>query len=553
MSSRTSTSAPAIVCHELSFAWPDGTPVLDKLDATFDTGRTGLIGVNGSGKSTLLRLIAGELRPAGGTVRTSGDVGYLAQTVVLDVGRTVADLLGIAERRAALHAIEAGDASTHNFTVLADDWEVEERAHEQLRKLGLDGIGGEDRDVLDRRVDTLSGGEAVLMGLAGLLLRQSAITLLDEPTNNLDRSARQRLYRAVETWPGVLVVVSHDRELLERVDQIADLRDGTVRTFGGAFSAYVEQLEVEREAAERMVRVARADVKREQRQLAEAQVKLARRQRYAKNDFANKRRPKMVMKLRRQEAQVSAGKHRIEQEGKVEAARTALSSAEAVVRSDDHIRVDLPKTVVPAGRTVLRVGTGPRPLTIRGPERIALLGVNGSGKTTLLRDIIRASESPEGRAGTIEHGRVPTAYLPQRLDILDDDRSLLDNVRTVAPDAKPQEIRSQLARFLLTGDRVDQLAGTLSGGERFRVSLARLLLADPPPQLLLLDEPTNNLDLASIEQLADALTAYRGALIVASHDLPFLDELGITGWWTMENLRPRVATRPDEEDPGDLR
>lgn len=544
-------SAPVIVCHELSFAWPDGSSVLERLDAAFDAGRTGLIGVNGSGKSTLLRLIAGELQPTGGSVRTARDIGYLPQNLTLKGKNTVADLLGISEKRAALHAIEAGDASEANFTILADDWEVEERARDQLRELGL-GLADRDEDVLDRRIETLSGGETILAGLAGILLQRPAITLLDEPTNSLDRMGRERLYRAVDTWPGVLVVVSHDRELLERVDRIAELYDGTIRTFGGPFSAYLEQLEVEREAAERMVRTAKADVRRERRQLIEAQIKIARRQRYGRAATAQKKEPKIVMNARKRSAQVSAGKHRIQQEGKLEEAKAALNEAEAKVRSDERIRIDLPATAVPAGKTVLRVGAGPRPLTIRGPERIGLLGQNGSGKTTLLRSIVQAGHEADGRHGEIIHAGVPTAYLPQRLNILDDRSSLLDNVRAVAPNAKPQEIRAQLARLLLTGDRVDQLAGTLSGGERFRVSLARLLLAEPPPQLLLLDEPTNNLDLASVEQLADALAAYRGALIVASHDLPFLDEIGITGWWTMADLRPYATDRPEGGVPAPI-
>jgi ATPase subunit of ABC transporter with duplicated ATPase domains len=132
---------------------------------------------------------------------------------------------------------------------------------------------------------------------------------------------------------------------------------------------------------------------------------------------------------------------------------------------------------------------------------------------------------------------VPVGYLPQRLDVLDDARSVLDNVRAAAPGATPHEVRARLARFLVRGDRVDQLAGTLSGGERFRVSLACLLLADPAPQLLLLDEPTNNLDLDSVAELTDALAGYRGALLVASHDRRFLDGIGVRRWWRVEGIR----------------
>ncbi|MYS54167.1 ATP-binding cassette domain-containing protein, partial [Streptomyces sp. SID6013] len=217
-----STSPASLTCTSLSFAWPDGTAVFEGLDVAFGPGRTGLVGVNGAGKSTLLKLIAGQLTPTDGTVRAAGEVGHLPQNVTLDTALRVDEALGVADRRAALHAIEAGDASVEHFETLGDDWDVEERALATLGELGLGHLG------LDRTVGEISGGESVLLRLAALLLRRPDALLLDEPTNNLDVYARRRLYAAVRSWPGVLVVVSHNRELLELVDQIADLRSGTV-------------------------------------------------------------------------------------------------------------------------------------------------------------------------------------------------------------------------------------------------------------------------------------------------------------------------------------
>ncbi|CAM5612952.1 UvrABC system protein A [Streptomyces violaceorubidus] len=243
-----STSPASLTCTSLSFAWPDGTTVFEGLDVAFGPGRTGLVGVNGAGKSTLLKLIAGELTPADGAVRVTGEVGYLPQNVTLDTALRVDEALGIDGRRAALHAIEAGDVSEEHFETVGDDWDVEERALATLGGLGLGHVG------LDRTVGEVSGGESVLLRLAALLLRRPDVLLLDEPTNNLDVYARGRLYAAVESWPGVMVVVSHDRELLERVDQIADLRSGSVTWYGGNLTAYEEALAVEQEAAERMVR-----------------------------------------------------------------------------------------------------------------------------------------------------------------------------------------------------------------------------------------------------------------------------------------------------------
>ncbi|MEU6483805.1 ATP-binding cassette domain-containing protein [Streptomyces sp. NPDC046887] len=545
-----STFPTFITCTDLSFSWADGTEVLDGFQLAVGPGRTGLIGVNGSGKSTLLKLIAGELAPGGGTVRIAGEVGYLPQNATLDTGLRVDRALGIEATRAALHAIEAGDVREEHFAAVGDDWDVEERALAVLDQLGLGHIG------LDRTVGEMSGGECVLLRLAALLLARPDVLLLDEPTNNLDLYARRRLHAAVEAWSGVLVVVSHDRELLELVDRIADLRDGEVAWYGGGYSDYEEAVAAEQEAATRMVRVAEADVQRQKRELSDARVKLARRKRYGQKMFDTKREPKIVMNARKRAAQESAGKHRIMHQQKLAEARERLDEAVEAVRDDDEIRVELPYTAVPPGREVLllrelelrhgaRVRGG---LELRGPERIALIGRNGSGKTTLLRTIAGELEPVSGEA--VAH--VPLRYLPQRLDVLDDSLSVVENVARYAPEAGNNRIRARLARFLFRGARADQPAGTLSGGERFRAALAALLLAEPAPQLLMLDEPTNNLDLASVRALTAALEVYEGALIVAGHDVPFLESIGVTRWLLMEDgeLRPTSAEEVAERVDG---
>ncbi|MGW0392451.1 ABC-F family ATP-binding cassette domain-containing protein [Streptomyces sp. NPDC003042] len=533
--------APSFVtCSALSFDWPDGTPVFDGFDLAVGPGRTGLIGLNGCGKSTLLKLLAGELSPTGGRITIAGTIGHLPQNVTLDTTLRVDEALGIHATRTALHAIEAGEATEDHFAAVGDDWDVEERALATLDQLGLARIG------LDRTVGELSGGECVLLRLAALLIARPDVLLLDEPTNNLDLRARRRLYAAVESWSGVLVLVSHDRELLERVDQIADLRDGEVRWYGGDFTHYEDTLAAEQESAERMVRVAEADVQRQKRELADAHVKLARRKRYGQKMNDNKREPKIVMGARKRAAQESAGKHRIMHTEKLADARERLDQAVEAVRDDAEIRVELPATQVPRGRRVLTLSDLRLPhgatvageWEVRGPERIALVGGNGSGKTTLLRTIAGLIRPLSGEALT----HVPTRFLPQRLDVLDDDRSVVENVARFAPHATNNLIRARLAHFLFRGARAERAAGTLSGGERFRAALAALLLAQPAPQLLMLDEPTNNLDLASVRQLTDALESYEGALLVASHDVPFLESIGITRWLLLDgDLRATTA------------
>jgi ATPase subunit of ABC transporter with duplicated ATPase domains len=411
----------------------------------------------------------------------------------------------------------------------------------------------------------------VLTALSALLLRRPSVLLLDEPTNNLDLDARHRLYAAVEAWPGVMMIVSHDRALLALADQVADLSGGALRMYGGNLEAYEDMLATEQAAAMRAVTAASADVRRERRDLIESQVKQARRDRMGRALAASGSIPRMAAGGRKRAAQVSAGKSRDVALDRIADARARLTEAEDALRDDAAIRIALPGTAVPAGRTVLTVhgldgrwapwhgaagaagaagadlaGDAGRiaELIVRGPERVAITGPNGAGKTTLLRTIAGAPADGGSLAAVLVRRNAASGYLPQRLDILDEARTVVDNVRAVAPRASVNDVRAGLARFLFRGARADQVAGSLSGGERFRAVLAALLLADPPPQLLLLDEPTNNLDLASVRQLSQALSCYRGALVVVSHDVPFLHSIGITRWLYLDRTGRIADTEP---------
>jgi ATPase subunit of ABC transporter with duplicated ATPase domains len=527
LGSRTSSasSVSAISLTDVGFAWPDGVVALSGISATFGRGRTGLIGLNGSGKSTLLRLIRGELAPTMGSITPSGEVDYLPQSITLDTESTAADLLGIRAKLDALRAIESGDASSHNFELVGDDWDIEMLAGEAMRTAGLTVAD------LDRPVLALSGGETILVAIAGLRLRSAPIVLLDEPSNNLDRDARRRLADTITAWKGALVMVSHDVALLELMDDTAEIYAGQLTVFGGPYSELVGHLEAEQGAARQAQHVAEQIVKVEKRQRVETETKLTRRSQMGRKAFLEKRVPKIVANNRKSAAQVSAGKLRSEFDGKVRDARESLDAAERRVRSETLIHVDLPDPDVAAGRRLAQLTDGSREFVIQGPERVALIGPNGVGKTTLLEALAHpeTARAGAGRATAIAHtDRI--GYLTQRLDSLDGDASVLDNIRAAAPTVPPGLVRNRLPRFLIRGDSVERPVRGLSGGERFRVSLARLLLADPPPQLLVLDEPTNNLDLGSVDQLVSALTSYRGGLIVVSHDDAFLERLELTRW-----------------------
>lgn len=511
-----------LIFDHVDFSWDDGTQALHDICAVFSHGRTGLIGRNGSGKSTLLRLAAGELPVQSGTITAGGDIAYLPQNLTLEAARPVTDLLGVSRPMVALRSIEAGDADPKHFEILNDDWDVEARALAALEEIGIDG------GCLMRTVGQLSGGETMLAALAGIRMQRPRITLLDEPTNNLDRDARVRLYAMIESWPDSLIIASHDTQLLELMDQTAELYEHRLTVFGGPYSQWREWIDAEQSAAVQAERDAQKAVKKEQRQRIEAETKLARRQRYARSDYQNLRRPRMVMKLRAREAQVSAGKLRGQTRQSESAARSVLAAAEKRVRDDDSIRIDVPDPGLAASRRVARLSDGSRSWIIQGPERVALTGPNGSGKTMLLQRMLGDDPTAYSSnvAGQLHVDQV--GYLPQRIDGLAEHRSVLDNLRhNFKTGLTDDQLRHALARFHIRGTSVTHAVRSLSGGERFRVALAGLLLAEPPPQLLIMDEPANNLDIDTTEQLIAALRAYRGALLLVSHDEDLLARLDL--------------------------
>ena len=540
-----------IICSNLSYAWPDDTAVFEDLSFSVGGGRTGLVAPNGAGKSTLLKLIAGEYRPSGGTASVKGVLGYLPQSLPFVGDLTVAEVLGIAAVIRALDAVESGDASEDHFTTIGNDWDIEERTRAQLDGLGLGDVP------LTRRLHTLSGGEVVSLGLAAELLKRPDVLLLDEPTNNLDLDARRKLYGVLEDWNGCLLLVSHDRALLDRMDRIAELDRGEVRFFGGNFSEYEQAVHAAREVAEKNVRNAEQEVKREKREMQQARERAVRRASNAAGNLSNAGLPKIFAGTMKRRAQESAGKSNETHAARVSDARARLDEAGRALRDEQKISLELPGTNVPAGRTVfvgerMQVRYGERALfagegadlAIRGPERIALTGPNGAGKSTLLR-VINGELEPEAGWTKRADGRV--AYLSQRLDLLDLDRTVAENLAAFAPGMPQAQRMNLLARFLFRGSRIHLPVGVLSGGERLRATLACVLCAEPAPQLLLLDEPTNNLDLVSVGQLEGALSAYQGAFVVVSHDERFLAEIKVDRWLRLSGGRLLETGAPNSE------
>ncbi|MFW2512763.1 ABC-F family ATP-binding cassette domain-containing protein [Demequina sp. SO4-13] len=515
----------------LTFQWPDGAPVLAGASGSVSSGLTAIVGANGSGKSTLLRLLAGELSPGSGVVSISGTRAYVPQDVALEADARADAVMGLTSVRAALRSIEHGSTDPVHYDTVGDHWDVEESAAATLAVLGLPA------DTLDRTVGELSGGEVTLLALASAVHSRPDVLVLDEPTNNLDAEATERVIDALASRRGATLIVSHDRALLARVDAIGELRRGSLRWFGGNVDAYEAALEAERFGAEADLRSARAQMARQHRELRTQVEGAGRRQREGARKAKQAGLPAIVAGAQKRSSQESQARATKVHEERLGAARTRLDKAADAAAQDKEIRVELAETDVPARRDVARfdscvLPTGTRvDASVQGPERIVLAGRNGSGKTTLLRTLLGEVAPSAGTASAL----VPVGYLPQRLDVLDPQASVVDNVRTRARGATPHEVREALARFLFRGAAGDAVADTLSGGERLRAVLACTLLARPAPQLLLLDEPTNNLDFASRRHLLEALGDFRGALIIVSHDAQFVQALDPTREWRLED------------------
>ena len=510
---------------------PDGTTLFDNLSLAFGRERTGLVGRNGVGKSTLLRLIAGRQPPAEGAVARAGSIGVLDQRHDLAPGESVAHTLGVAYPLAVLGRVLAGEGSVTDMGEA--DWTLDDRLNDALGQVGLTGLD------LNRRATSLSGGEQTRLRLASLLLAQPDLILLDEPTNHMDADGRALIAGVLERWEGGAVVVSHDRELLGRVDRIVELSSLGAATYGGNWNLYAERKAAERAAAERTLATAESEAARaaaDARRRAEVQTRRDRagRRKGMKGDM-----PKILLGMRAENAENSAARNNRLAVRQAARAEADLATALERVERARLLSIPMPSTGLASGKTVLDMdevrfefsgskgesgALGPVSLRITGPERVAITGPNGAGKTTLLKLMAGDLEPTAGQM----RRPVRAALLDQDAALLNPDETLIEAWRRLNPDGSPNDAHAALARFLFRNVEAQRVAGTLSGGERLRAALACVMTGARPPQLLILDEPTNHLDLDSIAAVEAALTAYDGALVAVSHDPVFLDQVGIT-------------------------
>ena len=500
--------------------------------------RIGLVGRNGAGKTTLTKVLAGEGQPAAGTVTRSGEVGYLPQdprTGDLDI--LARDrILSARGLDTVLRKMRENEERMANGKGATRDNAMKKYARLETEFLTKGGYAAEaeaatiaaalklpDR-VLAQPLHTLSGGQRRRVELARILFSDADILLLDEPTNHLDADSIVWLRDYLKTYRGGFIVISHDVNLVETVVNkvfLLDANRSQIDVYNMGWKLYLAQRE--------------ADEKRRRRERANAEKKAA-----ALNSQADKMRAKATKTVAAQNMARRAEK--------------LLAGLEEVRASDKVAKLRFPKPA-PCGKTPLTADGLSKSygsleiftdvsLAVDKGSRVVILGLNGAGKTTLLR-LLAGVETPDTGEVVPGHG-LKLGYYAQEHETLDADRTVLENMRSAAPDMDLVEIRKILGSFLFSGDDVDKPAGVLSGGEKTRLALATLVVSSA--NVLLLDEPTNNLDPASREEILGALQTYEGAVVLVTHDEGAVDA-----------LQPeRIILLPDgvedlwSEDYGDL-
>ncbi|QDE41328.1 ABC-F family ATP-binding cassette domain-containing protein [Luteibacter pinisoli] len=530
-------TASLLTLESVSFVLPDGRVLFRDLFETLDDRPTGLAGGNGVGKSVLGQLLAGALLPSSGRCQRSVNVHYLAQQVGAGDG-TVASLAGVDHVLAALSRIEQGSVDAADFDAVGTRWDMRARLTDALTDAGLAHL------TADIPATRLSGGEAMRVALLGARLADAGYLILDEPTNHLDADNRAALMAWLATWRGGLLVISHDRALLDTMTRTLELSERGLRSYGGGYAFYAEQKAHEREATQRELDSARAERRRGEQALREQNENHARRS--ARGDRAGKTAnlPPILLGRRKERSEVTSGKLREQQASTRAQLNERVGEAASAVMRDTTVVLRAPDGPASQGR-VARLGQvtlpwGPEALravdlTVYGAQRIGITGPNGSGKSTLLK-VLAGEIAPA--AGNVEVF-VPFARLDQRLDQLNPTQTVLEQLANAAPGLREGELRTRLALLGLDTATVTTPSAHLSGGERLKAALALAILATPPARLLLLDEPTNHLDLPSVQAVEAMLREYTGALIVVSHDVAFLDALGLTHryWASAEGWR----------------
>ncbi|MFO0149116.1 MAG: ABC-F family ATP-binding cassette domain-containing protein [Microcystis sp.] len=502
--------------EKISKIYPTGEVLKDVTWEVKTGDRIGLVGVNGAGKSTQLKIIMGEVEPTAREIirPTSLHIGYLTQEFEVDPRRTVREEFWTVFQEANQVHHQLIEIPQHMEK--ADPEELDRLIH-QLDRLqrqfeGLDGYGLEARiekilpemgftvDDGDRLVSSFSGGWQMRMSLGKILLQTPDILLLDEPTNHLDLETIEWLEKFLKDLTTPMVIVSHDREFLDRLcTKIVETERGVSTTYLGNYSAYLQQ-KYEQQSAQLSA------YERQQKELEKQQAFVDRFRASATRSTQAKSREKQLEKVEKIEAPIAD-------------VRTLKFQFPPAVRSGREV-VTIKNLVHIYDDKILFLGAN---LEIERGDRVAFLGPNGAGKSTLLRLIVGLEAPTEGSIEIGKHNVIPSYFEQNQAEALDLTKTVLNTIHDEVPDWKDVEVRSLLGRFLFSGETVLKKVESLSGGEKARLALAKMLLA--PANLLILDEPTNHLDIPAKEMLESALKVYEGTVLIVSHDRYFISQV----------------------------
>lgn len=521
-----------LILQGVGYAHPNRDILFTGINLTVNRhDKIALVGNNGTGKSTLLKMMAGYLQPFTGLVNTSLKPYYIPQLLGQYNSYTVAQALEAEEKIHALRAILNGDTSENNFAMLDDDWGIEERCAEAFLHWELADID------LNRKMATLSGGQKTKVFLAGISIHRPQLVLLDEPSNHLDVQGRTVLYDYIQSTTDTLVIVSHDRALLNLLPTIYELDKRGITTYGGNYSFYKEQKVIEQTALSHELKSkekALRKAKETEREALERKQKLDAR---GKKKQENAGLPTISMNTLRNNAEKSTARIKGVHAEKIDDIKSELDAIRKELPGIDKMKMSFEDSIFHKGKILVTAtginynyGAGPlwnNNLTIQvtSGERIAIKGPNGSGKSTLAKLLLGQLYTV---TGTIFHAGFKAIYIDQDYSLADDTLTVYQQVqRYNDAGLQEHELKIRLTHFLFTKAYWDKPCSALSGGEKLRLVLCSLTVQKHAPGIIVLDEPTNNLDIQNVEILTAAINEYKGTCIVISHDEYFLQQVNI--------------------------
>lgn len=522
-----------VILQNISYSHSNKDALFSDINLTVNAHeKIALIGDNGAGKSTLLKIIAGDLQPSCGQLIINTKPYVVPQVFGQYNHLTVGQALDVAAKLDALHEILKGNTAEGNFDVLDDDWTIEDRCREALAYWKADGLD------MFQKMETLSGGEKTKAFLAGIMIHQPEVVLLDEPSNHLDMEGRQLLYDFIRSAKSSLIVVSHDRKLLNLLNRICELDFKGIKNYGGNYDFYLQQKAIETEAVNQDIHSKEKALRKAREKERETIVRQQKLDARGKSKQEKAGVARIMMNTLKNNAENSTSKLRNAHAGKIEAINRDLQDLRTSVSDVSKMRFGFQDSLLHKGKILVKAdninfGYGeqhiwkqPLNFHISSNERIGIKGANGSGKTTLIHLILGGLQPA---TGTMANAAGKCLYIDQ-------DYSLIKNEYTVYQQAQEfnstgleeHDIKIRLNRFLFGRDSWDKPCSVLSGGERMRLLLCCMTISDTAPDIIILDEPTNNLDIQNIEILTLAINEYQGALIVVSHDETFLEQIHIS-------------------------